>query len=86
LIDIAGRFEHYNDFGSNLAGKFAIRYKLSPAFSIRGSLSNGYHAPALQQIYLTSTSGPDGKISVALTFLSQQEFSITTAMLRKHLE
>ena len=57
LINLAGRFEHYNDFGSNLAGKFAIRYKFSPTFSIRGSFSNGYHAPALQQIYLTSTSG-----------------------------
>jgi iron complex outermembrane receptor protein len=57
LIDIAGRFENYSDFGSNLAGKFAIRYKLSPAFSIRGSFGNGYHAPALQQFYFNSTSG-----------------------------
>ena len=34
-----------------MAGKLAMRYKLSSAFSIRGSVSNGYHAPALQQIY-----------------------------------
>jgi iron complex outermembrane receptor protein len=55
LINMAGRYENYNDFGSNLAGKLAIRYKFSSAFSIRGSLSNGYHAPALQQIYYSLT-------------------------------
>jgi iron complex outermembrane receptor protein len=55
LINVAGRYENYNDFGNNLSGKLAIRYKLSSAFSIRGSLSNGYHAPALQQIYYSST-------------------------------
>ena len=56
LINLAGRFENYNDFGSNLAGKLAMRYKFSSAFSLRGSLSNGYHAPALQQIYFSSTN------------------------------
>ena len=55
LINVAGRYEYYGDFGSNLAGKIAMRYKFSSGVSIRGSLSNGYHAPALQQIYLTQT-------------------------------
>jgi iron complex outermembrane receptor protein len=56
LVDVAGRYEYYQDFGGNLAGKIAMRYKLSSRFSIRSSLSNGYHAPALQQIYLTGTA------------------------------
>ena len=56
LINMAGRYESYNDFGSNLAGKLAMRYKFSSAFSMRGSVSNGYHAPALQQIYYSSTN------------------------------
>lgn len=55
LINVACRYENYNDFGSNLAGKLAMLYKFSSAFSIRGSLSNGYHAPALQQIYFSSS-------------------------------
>jgi iron complex outermembrane receptor protein len=54
LLGIAGRYEDYNDFGNNLAGKLAMRYKFSSAFSMRGSISNGYHAPALQQIYYSS--------------------------------
>ena len=55
LINVAGRYEYYDDFGGNLAAKIAMRYKFSSGFSIRSSLSNGYHAPALQQIYLTGT-------------------------------
>jgi iron complex outermembrane receptor protein len=55
LINIAGRYESYEDFNDNLAGKLAMRYKFSPAFSIRGSISNGYHAPALQQAYYSAT-------------------------------
>lgn len=55
LITVAGRYENYNDFGNNLAGKLAMRYKLSSAFSLRGSVSNGYHAPALQQTYYSSS-------------------------------
>jgi iron complex outermembrane receptor protein len=62
LITIAGRLEHYNGFGSNLAGKLAMRYKLSSAFSIRGSVSNGYHAPALQQMYYCATIAGSKKL------------------------
>ena len=56
LINVAGRYEHYEDFGGNLAGKIAMRYKFSSGISVRSSLSNGYHAPALQQIHLIRVS------------------------------
>jgi iron complex outermembrane receptor protein len=52
LLDIAGRYEYYNDFGRNFAGKVAARYKLSNRFSMRGSFSNGFRAPSLQQRYI----------------------------------
>ncbi len=55
LIDAAGRYEYYNSFGSNLTGKLAMRYKLSSRYTLRGSFSNGYHAPGLQQIYYGAT-------------------------------
>ena len=45
LIGVAGRYEYYSDFGDNLAGKLAARYKLSEKFSLRGSVSNGFRAP-----------------------------------------
>ena len=53
-MNVAGRFENYDDFGSNLSGKLATRYKLLPGFSIRASINNGFHAPALQQIYYSA--------------------------------
>jgi iron complex outermembrane receptor protein len=61
LINIASRFEDYSDFGSNLAGKVAFRYQLSPGVVVRYSFSNGFHAPALQQFYLNATGGSSWK-------------------------
>lgn len=55
LIDGATRFEHYSDFGFVATGKLATRYKLSKNFNLRGSISTGYRAPSLQQIYFSNT-------------------------------
>ncbi len=51
----AVRFEDYSDFGSTLNGKLASRIKLSDAVSLRGSLSSGFRAPSLAQIYFNTT-------------------------------
>jgi iron complex outermembrane receptor protein len=51
LLNLAGRFEHYSDFGGNIAAKLAARYKLGGSVSIRGSVSNGFRAPSMQQRY-----------------------------------
>lgn len=56
LIGVAGRFENFSDFGSNLSGKFAARYKISSVFSLRGSVSTGFRAPSLHQRYFQSIS------------------------------
>jgi iron complex outermembrane receptor protein len=50
------RYENYSDFGGNLSGKIAARYRVTKDFSLRGSVSTGFRAPALQQRYLTKTS------------------------------
>ena len=56
LIDAAGRYEYYSDFGSNLAGKLALRYKFSDYFSFRGGISNGFRAPSIQQRFFSAVS------------------------------
>jgi iron complex outermembrane recepter protein len=56
LFDLALRYENYSDFGGNLSGKLAGRYRVTDNFSLRGSTSTGFRAPALQQRYLTKTS------------------------------
>ncbi|HVE62081.1 MAG TPA: TonB-dependent receptor, partial [Chitinophagaceae bacterium] len=56
LLNIASRFENYNDFGSTLNGKIAMRYKVGDRFSVRASGSTGFRAPSLHQRYLSVTS------------------------------
>lgn len=50
LLATALRFEDYSDFGSNLSGKLAARYKLSDALAVRGSYNRGFRAPSLAQL------------------------------------
>jgi iron complex outermembrane receptor protein len=53
---LAGRFEHFSDFGSTLNGKLALRYEPVQGFALRGSISNGFRAPSLHQQFFTTTS------------------------------
>ncbi|MCE7066805.1 TonB-dependent receptor [Dyadobacter sp. CY326] len=55
LIDAAVRFENYSDFGSTLNGKVGLRYKITNAVALRGSVSTGFRAPSLAQKYFNST-------------------------------
>ena len=51
LVSTAVRFENYSDFGSTLNGKLAARLKASDNINFRGSLSTGFRAPSLAQVY-----------------------------------
>ena len=52
LFNIAGRYEYYSDFGGNIAGKLAARYKLSQKVLLRASVNNGFRAPSLNNVTL----------------------------------
>ena len=56
LIGVAGRFENFSDFGSNLIGKLSGRLKITDNISLRGSVGTGFRAPSLQQRYFNNTS------------------------------
>jgi iron complex outermembrane recepter protein len=53
---LAGRFEHYSDFGSTWNGKFAARWEPVEGYAVRGSISNGFRAPSLHQQFFTTSS------------------------------
>jgi iron complex outermembrane receptor protein len=53
---LAGRYEHFSDFGDTLNGKLALRYEPVQGFALRGSISNGFRAPSLHQQFFTTTS------------------------------
>ena len=45
LVQYAGRYENFSDFGGTLNGKIASRFRVSDSFAIRGAVSTGFHAP-----------------------------------------
>jgi iron complex outermembrane receptor protein len=55
-FDVAGRYEDYSDFGSKATGKLSLRYDVMDNLGLRGSVSSGFKAPALQQQFFTYTS------------------------------
>ena len=55
-VDVAGRFEHYTDFGDAQVGKITARYDITPEFALRGTISTGFRAPTLQEEYYSATN------------------------------
>ena len=55
-LDLAGRYEHYSDFGSALVGKLTARYGLTAHWAVRGTVSSGFRAPSLAEEYYSSTN------------------------------
>ncbi len=57
-LDVGGRFEHYSDFGNTVIGKVAGRVAALKTedneVALRGSVSTGFRAPALQQIWYST--------------------------------
>ena len=51
LLSGTVRGENYSDFGNTFVYKFSSRYKLSDNYTMRGSVSSGFRAPSLHQIY-----------------------------------
>ena len=55
-LNIAGRAEHFSDFGETVVGKASARYEFSAAFAIRGTASTGFRAPTLAEAYYSATN------------------------------
>ena len=55
-LGIAGRVEHYGDFGSTADGKISARLKLHDRVVLRGAASTGFRAPSLAQSNFSSTA------------------------------
>jgi iron complex outermembrane receptor protein len=55
-VDLAGRFEHYTDFGDAQVGKITARYDITPEFALRGTISTGFRAPTIQEEFYSATN------------------------------
>jgi iron complex outermembrane recepter protein len=69
LVDLAGRYENYSDFGSTTTGKVSTRLQIAQGIALRGSASTGFRAPSLMQEWFSST---------ATNFVSGVPFDIKT--------
>ncbi len=55
-FDLAGRLEHFSDFGGTLVGKISGRYAFSPSLALRGTASTGFRAPTLAEAFYSATN------------------------------
>jgi iron complex outermembrane receptor protein len=56
LVNVAGRFESYSDFGQKVTAKGALRYQPARQFVLRAAASTGFRAPGLQQSWYSHTT------------------------------
>ena len=56
MVSPAIRYEHYSDFGHTINGKLATKLDFSRALAVRGSMSSGFRAPSMQQLYFNNIS------------------------------
>ena len=53
---LAGRYDHYSDFGSEGTPKVGLRFQPAPEVLARGSFSKGFRAPSLPEITPSSAT------------------------------
>ena len=62
-VGVMGRYEDYSTFGDTFVGKVNALYRVSDAFSVRGTVGSGFHAPSPGQgatEILTTAFAPGG--------------------------
>ncbi|NMH61357.1 TonB-dependent receptor [Alteromonas ponticola] len=69
-LELAGRYDHYSDFGSTTNPKIALRWAPTDELTVRGSWAQGFRAPSLAQIGL----GPSEK---SIFFIDQYRCDAT---------
>ncbi|HEX8606863.1 MAG TPA: TonB-dependent receptor [Pseudoduganella sp.] len=60
-VNLAGRGDHYDDFGSAFSPKASVRWQAAPWLLVRGTASRGFRAPSLPEI-TNSTSVSYGNV------------------------
>ena len=78
LFGLAGRTEHYSDFGSATIGKVSGRFELFPGYAIRGAFNSGFRAPSLGQEFFSSTATNFLNIGGTLTAVEVRTLPVTS--------
>jgi iron complex outermembrane recepter protein len=78
MVGLAGRTEHYSDFGSATIGKVSTRFELFPGYAIRGAYNSGFRAPSLGQGFFSSTATNFLNIAGTLTAVEVRTLPVTS--------
>lgn len=54
-LQLATRFDHYNDFGNSFNPKVAFKYQPAAQVLLRGSASKGFRAPTLYDVFMPNS-------------------------------
>jgi len=74
------RYENYSDFGETVTGKLSARLDMTPSFAIRSTVSTGFRAPSVQQLFYGQRStnlNSEGVLTDTLT--ARQDSAVTRA-------
>lgn len=80
LLGAAVRYEDYSDFGNTTTGKLSARFDFTDRFALRGTVSTGFRAPGVQQLFYSQRStnlDPSGVLVDTLT--ARQSSQVTRA-------
>jgi len=81
LLGAALRFEDYSDAGTNTTGKLSLRLQATPQLAFRGSVSNGFRAPSVQQQFFSQVSTTLGSQGVLTDTVTARQGSELTRQL-----
>lgn len=82
-LGVAARFEKYDDSSGNTrSGKFSARYDFTPAFALRGTISNGFRAPSLSQSVYAQTSNQYTLVNGVAQFVEAKTARVDSALAR----
>ena len=59
---VAGRFDHYSDFGNTTNPKVTLRFQPTPEILLRASAGTGFRAPTLPELYTGTTQTNSGGV------------------------
>ncbi|MDY0746751.1 TonB-dependent receptor [Paucibacter sp. R3-3] len=81
FVGLALRAEHYDDgSGNTTSGKLTTRYEVTPALSLRATLSNGFRAPALTQSGFAQTSNQYNIVNGVSQFVQSKSVQVSSAI------
>jgi iron complex outermembrane recepter protein len=81
-LGLAGRYEHYSDFGGTTTGKLTARYQLFERLVLRGAASTGFRAPSLVQSHYSATSTTFANLGNGLVALDVGTFPVDSPQAR----